>query len=174
LIADMSVAPELAQLARPVRPAQSAQSAQSAESALPVPAQHAAPQHAAAEEFYPEGYDPDGRPVPMTAGRLARRVRVLAATPERWWRLVRFEPGRSVEIEVEQGAGYRAWLVVLPPDDAGRACDCEVATMIAGEATEGAAASPVLRPGPLRVHAAPHVLRGQGAGYSISLHIERA
>jgi hypothetical protein len=152
----MSVAPELAQLA---------------ESVLLVPAQPAA----AEQPGYPEGYDPDGQPVAMTAGRLARRLRVLAATPERWWSLVCFEPGRSVKIAVEQGTGYRAWLVVLPPDDAGQACDCEVATMIAGEATEGPAASPVLRPGPLRVHAAgPHTLHGQGAGYSISLHVQRA
>jgi hypothetical protein len=43
-------------------------------------------------------------------------------------------------------------------------------TMIAGEATEGAPSSAVLRPGPVRVHGAPHGLRGPGAGYSISLH----
>ena len=108
----------------------------------------------------------------MTTGRLARRLRILAATPERWWSLVSFESGRSEEIKVEQGAGYRAWLVVLPPGHAGQACDCEVATMIAGEATEGAAASAVLRPGPLRVHGRRHMLRGQGRGYSISLHIQ--
>ena len=69
-------------------------------------------------------------------------------------------------------ANDRAWLVVLPPDDAGQACDCDAATMIAGEATEGTAASAALRPGPLRVHGQRHVLRGQGAGYSISLHVQ--
>jgi hypothetical protein len=45
-----------------------------------------------------------------------------------------------------------------------------VVTIIAGEATEGAASSAILRPGPLRVHGQPHWLRGRGAGYSISLH----
>jgi hypothetical protein len=71
---------------------------------------------------------------------------------------------------VEEHASYRAWLVVLPPGDAGQACDCEVATMIAGEATEGTDPAAILRPGPVRVHGARHGLRGQGLGYSISLH----
>jgi hypothetical protein len=105
-----------------------------------------------------------------TLGTLARRLRSIAATPERWWGLVSFEPDRSVQITVEECAAYRAWLVVLPPGDAGRTCDCEVATMIAGEATEGTPASAVLRPGPVRVHGERHGLRGRGAGYSVSLH----
>jgi hypothetical protein len=156
MTADMSVAPELAQLA---------------ESVLLVPAQPLAA-WPAGESSSDDDREPEGRPAQLTLGTLARRLRILAATPERWWSLVRFEPDRSVEIAVEQGAGYRAWLVVLPPDDAGQACDCDVATMIAGEATEGTAASAALRPGPLRVHGERHVLRGQGAGYSISLHVQ--
>ena len=68
---------------------------------------------------------------------------------------------------MEAQPGYGAWLVVMPPGDAGRDCDCDVATLIAGEATEGAA---VLRPGPTRVHGQRHWLCGHGAGYSISLH----
>ena len=110
----------------------------------------------------------------LTLGTLAGRLRSIAATPERWWGLVRFEPGRSVQIIVEECAAYQAWLVVLPPGDAGSSCDCDVATMIAGEATEGAQASAVLRPGPIRAHGERHGerhgLRGRGAGYSISLH----
>jgi hypothetical protein len=156
MTADMSVAPELAQLA---------------ESVLLVPAQPLAA-WPTGEFSSDDDREPEGRPAQLTLGTLARRLRILAATPERWWSLVRFEPDRSVEIAVEQGAGYRAWLVVLPPDDAGQACDCEVATMSAGEATEGTAASAVLRPGPLRVHGGRHVLRGQGTGYSISLHVQ--
>jgi hypothetical protein len=103
-------------------------------------------------------------------GTLARRLRAIAATPERWWGLVRFEPDRSVTVTLEECAAYQAWLVILPPGDAGQSCDCEVATMIAGEVIEGTLDSTVLRPGPVRVHGAPHVLRGQGTGYSISLH----
>ncbi len=106
----------------------------------------------------------------VTLGTLARQLRMLAATPERWWEQVRFNPDRSVEIPVEDHPGYRAWLVVLPPGDPGQDCDCDVATIIAGEATEGTPGSAVLRPGPTRVHGQRHRLRGHGAGYSISLH----
>ena len=151
LTADMSVAPELARLAGSV---------------LLVPAQEAQP---AAWAAGPTG--PEGRSARLTLGTLSRGLRIIAATPERWWGLVRFETDRAVEVTVEQGAGYRAWLVVLPPRDAGRPCGCDVAAMIAGEATEGTPDSAVLRPGPLRVHGERHVLRGQGAGYSISLHV---
>jgi hypothetical protein len=140
LIADMSVAPEIAILA---------------EAALLVPAQSATQA--------PE--------VPqVTLGTLARQLRMLAATPERWWGLVRFNPDRSAKIRVEDQPEYEAWLVVLPPGDSGRDCDCDVATIIAGEATDGAPGSAVLRPGPTRVHGQRHRLRGHGAGYSISLH----
>ncbi|HET9970429.1 MAG TPA: hypothetical protein VFQ68_19500 [Streptosporangiaceae bacterium] len=104
---------------------------------------------------------------PLTLGTMARRLRMLAAAPERWWGLVRFDPARSVLIGVEDQPEYGAWLVVLPPGDAGRDCDCDVATLIAGEAAEGAA----LHPGRVRVHGRRHWLRGHGAGYSISLHV---
>jgi hypothetical protein len=116
------------------------------------------------------GRAPRAAASPLTLGTLARHLRILAATPERWWGLVRFEPDRSVEIKVEDQPEYEAWLVVLPPGDAGQDCDCDAATIIAGEATEGAPGSAVLRPGPTRVHGQPHRLQGHGAGYSISLH----
>jgi hypothetical protein len=111
---------------------------------------------------------PAGAPAsgPLTLGTLSRRLRTLAAAPERWWGLVRFDPARSIRIEVEDQPEYGAWLVVMPPGDSGLACDCDVATLIAGEAAEGVA----LRPGPVRVHGQRHWLRGHGAGYSISLH----
>ena len=128
----------------------------------------------------------DGPPaLRPTLGTLARHLRLLAAAPERWWGLVRFDPDRSVRIQVEDQPGYRAWLVVLPPAQAGRQsagqqsagqqsagqdCDCDVATVIAGEATDGGPGSTVLRPGSTRVHGQRHRLRGHGAGYTISLH----
>jgi hypothetical protein len=150
LTADISVAPEIAILA---------------EASLLIPAQPAAAEVPAA------------RP---TLGTLARHLRLLAAAPERWWGLVRFDPDRSVRIEVEDRPEYRAWLVVLPPARAGQQgdgeqgdgqdCDCDVATVIAGEAMEGGPGSAVLRPGPTRVHGQRHRLRGHGTGYSISLH----
>jgi hypothetical protein len=106
----------------------------------------------------------------LTLGALAGRLRGIAAAPERWWSLVRFDPDRSVKITVEHHPSYVAWLMILPPGDGGQSCDCDVATMIAGEATEGAAASGALRPGPIRVHGRPHLLRGHGSGYAVSLH----
>jgi hypothetical protein len=159
LIADMSVAPEIARLA---------------EAVLLVPAQPAGPAASRPDRAEQTGAQ-------LTLGTLARRLRSIAATPERWWALVRFEPGRPVTITVEECASYQAWLVVLPPGDAGQSCDCDVATMIAGEATEGTSGRPVLRPGPVRVHGErpaarhgqqheQHELRGRGTGYSISLH----
>lgn len=157
----MSVAPEIAILAE-------------AEASLLIPAQPI------------RAETPLTRP---TLGTLARHLRVLAAAPERWWGLVRFDPDRSVRIQVEDRPEYRAWLVVLPPaqagqragqqnagqqtagqESAGQDCDCDVATVIAGEATDGGPGSAVLRPGSTRVHGQPHRLRGHGAGYSISLH----
>jgi hypothetical protein len=136
MLADMSVAPEIARLA---------------ETVVLVPP----------------------RPAPgprLTLGTLARQLRMIAATPEHWWGLVRFERDRPVWISVEVHPSYHAWLVVLPPGDSGQPCDCDVVTMIAGEATEGSSSSAPLRPGPLRVHGQRHWLRGQGTGYSISLH----
>jgi hypothetical protein len=160
----MSVAPEIARLAEAVLLVQ----AQPAAPAAPRPG-HEEQTEEQTEELTEE-QTTERAAAPMTLGTLARRLQSIAATPERWWGLVRFEPGRSVEITVEEDAAYRAWLVILPPGDAGQSCDCDAVTMIAGEATEGAHASAVLRPGPVRVHGEPHRLRGRGADYSISLH----
>ena len=150
----MSVAPEIAILAG---------------ATLLVPAQPAARQaQAQAQAQAQDQGDQDA--APPTLGTLARRLRMLAASPERWWGLVRFDPDRSVRIEIEDQPEYGAWLVVLPPGDAGQDCDCDVATVIAGQAADGALDSAVLRPGVTRVHGQRHRLRGHGAGYSISLH----
>jgi hypothetical protein len=141
---DMTAAPEIARLA---------------EAVVVVPAQPA--------DVNPQREIPAPR---LTLGRLAGRLRMIASAPERWWDLVRFDPGRSVKILVEDQPSYAAWLMVLPPEDTGQSCDCDAVTMIAGEATEGAATGGCLRPGPTRVHGRRHWLRGQGAGYSVSLH----
>jgi hypothetical protein len=152
LTADMSVAPEIAILA---------------EASLLIPAQ-------------PAGGTSGQAGTRPTLGTLARHLRILAASPERWWGLVRFDPDRSVRIEIEDQPEYSAWLVVLPPAQAGQPsagppsaghdCDCDVATVIAGEVAEGAPGGAVLRPGATRVHGQRHRLHGHGAGYSISLH----
>ena len=110
---------------------------------------------------------------PPTIGALAGQLRMIAAAPQRWWSLVRFDPGQPLTIGVVDDPSFLAWLVVLPPGAEGQHCDCDVATLIAGAATEGAdqaADGAVLRPGPVRVHGQRHWLRGRGTGYSISLH----
>src|SRR5580658_1175444 len=138
LTADMSVAPEIARLA---------------EAALIVTAQSAASPHDTQAQENPEK--------PLTLGALSRQLRMIAATPERWWSLVRFDGDRSVKVRLEAHPSFEAWLVVMPPGDVGQDCDCDVVTIIAGEATDGTASNAVLRPGPLRVHGPQHQLRGQ-------------
>jgi hypothetical protein len=133
--ADLSVAPEIAQLAFPF-----------------VPAPHGAATAA-----------------PRTAGRLAGELTSLAAAPQRWWDLVRFDPDGPVRIPVPDSAG--AWLLVVPPGAAAD-CDCTCATLIAGQASE---AGRPLRPGRVLLHGSrtPHAVRGAADGYSVTLHGER-
>jgi hypothetical protein len=156
LIADMSAAPEIARLAE----------------AIPLlPPQPEAPADGP-DRRRPDGPGLNPQTGAMTLGALSRELRTIAATPERWWGLVRFEPDRPVTVVVEERDSYRAWLVVLPPGDTGQGCDCEAVTIIAGEATEGndPGDGAILRPGPVRVHGGRHGLQGRGTGYSISLH----
>jgi hypothetical protein len=146
--ADLSVAPEIAQLADPIAVAQSAVAA------------------------------------PRTDGRIAGDLADLAATPERWWDLVRFDERGPVRIPVPDAPG--TWLLVLPPGTTVD-CDCRQATALAGEAIEldqpgRPATAPAelrsgrprrpLRPGHVRVHGAPapHRVRSAGPGYSVTLH----
>ena len=124
---------------------------------------------------------------PATVGALSRELTRLAATPQRWWDLVRFDPDRPVRITLPGGPGYEAWLLVMPPGAAGE-CHCDLATLIAGEAAEeageageagGEAAGPgrrpaaLLRPGRVLVHgsaARGHAVRSGGRGYSVTVH----
>jgi len=120
--------------------------------------------------------------VPRTDGRIAGDLADLAATPQRWWDLVRFDSAGPARIPVPDAPG--TWLLVLPPGAAAD-CDCAQATALAGEAVEAAgprraaggqpgaaAASRPLRPGRVRVHGtrAPHRVRAAGPGYSVTLH----
>ena len=110
--------------------------------------------------------------VPRTDGRIAGDLADLAATPQRWWDLVRFDSAGPARIPVPDAPG--AWLLVLPPG-ATAECDCEQATALAGEAVEAAGAAAAgrpLRPGRVRVHGtrAPHRVRAGGPGYSVTLH----
>jgi hypothetical protein len=116
---------------------------------------------------------------PRTDGRTAGDLADLAAAPQRWWDLVRFDHDGPVRVPLPDAAG--AWLLVLPPG-ASADCDCRQATALAGEAVEAvedavgntdAAPPGPLRPGRVRVHGtrAPHRVRAFGQGYSVTLHI---
>jgi hypothetical protein len=136
--ADLSVAPEIAQLAAPHQPAARVGA------------------------------------VPRTDGRTAGDLADLAAAPERWWDLVRFDPDGPLRIPVPGQPGR--WLLVLPPG-AVTDCDCQQATAVAGEAVEAPAADQrgpgrPLRPGRVLVHGsrAPHRVRAAGPGYAVTLH----
>jgi hypothetical protein len=140
--ADLSVAPEIAQLALPL---------------MPVPS--------------PAG-PPPVREVTggaATTGRLATALSGLAAAPQRWWDLVRFNPDSPARIAVP--APFEAWLLVIPPGQAAD-CHCELATLVAGEGGEGSGA---LRQGRVRVYGSGrgHAHASAGHGYSVSLHAGR-
>ena len=110
---------------------------------------------------------------PRTDGRIAAALTELAATPQRWWDLVRFDAGGPVRIPVPGEPG--AWLLVLPPGTAVD-CDCQQATALAGEAAEapgdrgrrrrGAGPAPgrpaASRPRPGARRRAPHRLHAAG------------
>ena len=140
--ADLSVAPEIAQLAL---------GGNGGTSSPPIPGS-------------PE--EPPTRT--HTVGRRAAELGELAAAPQRWWDLVRFDPDGPLRIPVPGAAG--TWLLVLPPG-AVTDCDCRYATLLAGEAAE---AGRPLRAGRVRVHGgrSRHSARGAGHGYSVSLHRE--
>jgi hypothetical protein len=110
--------------------------------------------------------------VRRTDGRIASDLSGLAAVPQRWWDLVRFDSAGPVRIPVPDAPG--SWLLVLPPG-ASAGCDCRQATALAGDAVEaagdGAPARP-LRVGRVRVHGtrAAHRLSALGPGYSVTLH----
>ena len=101
-----------------------------------------------------------------TDGRCAAGLHELAAAPQRWWDLVRFDPDGPLRIPVPGAVG--AWLLVLPPGTV-TDCDCRYATLLAGQAAE---AGRPLRPGRVRVHGdrSRHHAHGASHGYSVSLH----
>ncbi|HEY0718794.1 MAG TPA: hypothetical protein VGD68_14350 [Streptosporangiaceae bacterium] len=116
-------------------------------------------------------------PVSTTIGELARALRNITASPDRWWSLVRFDAGQPVRVALPTsspaGGAYEAWLSILPPgagDDLD--CRCDVVTVVAGELTEPGCPKPLV-PGRVRVHGAPgpHRAVNTGDGYTVSLHL---
>jgi hypothetical protein len=181
--ADLSVAPEIAQLAAPL-------------ALVPSPQR--------------DSRTPSAR---LTTGQLATELLRLAAAPQRWWDLVRFDPDQPARIAVS--APFEVWLLVIPPGQAAE-CRCQLATQIAGDPVEvpGSGAQPAaplaetaagtgatagtprragaaragertgvgagarapkarpLRQGRVLVHApgSQHVVRSASHGYSVTLH----
>jgi hypothetical protein len=116
----------------------------------------------------------------LSVGDLARQLKLITGAPERWWHLVRFDPGQAVVVDIPLDGPYRAWLTILPPAAAGSATDGratetgergDVITVVAGELTEHGT-SP-LTPGRVRVHGASQPRRAvnTGDGYTVSVHL---
>jgi hypothetical protein len=114
----------------------------------------------------PSPYAP---PPALTVGRIAGRVRELAARPDRWWHLVRFD---GVPVCLDGGLWLSAW----PP---GHRADpgADILIVLAGELTERTitaqgVARRAVRAGRVRVHGAEHPreLANPGPGYAITLH----
>jgi hypothetical protein len=120
---------------------------------------------------------PASRP---TIGTLARELRLIASSPERWWGLVRFnsELSEKINLDLPERTGFTAWVVALAPGDPGHYCDCDLMTLVAGEAaeesvTDGGSARTALAPGRTRVHGQGqvHQLRASGTSFAITLHV---
>jgi hypothetical protein len=116
----------------------------------------------------------------LSIGDLARQLKLITGAPERWWHLVRFDPGQAVVVDIPLDGPYRAWLTILPPAAAGSATDGsvtatgergDVITVVAGELTEHGT-SP-LTPGRVRVHGASQPRRAVNTsdGYTVSVHL---
>jgi hypothetical protein len=126
----------------------------------------------------------------LSVGDLARQLKLITGAPERWWHLVRFDPGQPVVVDIPVDGPYRAWLTILPPaattaaatetatatatatatdTDTGERSD--VITVVAGELTEPGT-SP-LTPGRVRVHGASQPRRAVNTsdGYTVSVHL---
>lgn len=128
-------------------------------------------------QFAQPGPVDDPRTRPGTLGERAAELTALAADPRRWWDRVRFDPAAPVRVAIDPGgrsglAGWgstASWLLIVPPGHTAE-CDCELATLVAGEAAED---YHPLRPGKIRVHASHgnHLIRSAIAGYAVTLHM---
>ena len=122
----------------------------------------------------------------LSVGDLARQLKLITGAPERWWHLVRFDPGQPVVVDIPVDGPYRAWLTILPPaaptataTDSATETDSatgtgersDVITVVAGELTEPGATP--LTPGKVRVHGASQPRRtvNTSDGYTVSVHL---
>ena len=124
----------------------------------PTPAEHAA-------------LAPASAPAAMSTGDLARELKRLTASPDRWWSLVHFDAEHPVHAGIPTVGAHEAWLSILPPSAASHD-ESDVLTVLAGELTEPASLRPLL-PGQVRVHGAPGPRRAVNTsdGYTVSVHL---
>lgn len=127
--------------------------------------------------------DPHGRALgvrPPTVGQLAARVRELAARPDEWWRLVRFDAAepRHIPLDDEAGltTGLTVWLTTWPPGHGGTVHG-GVSTIVAGELavvtiTERGVTERPLRANRVRVHGSPQALTNPGPAFAVTLHAQ--
>jgi hypothetical protein len=112
-------------------------------------------------------------PARTTVGELARELKNITGSPDRWWSLVRFDAGHPVRVGIPAAGAYEAWLSILPPAAADHEeCRCDVVTVVAGELTEPGCPKPLV-PGQLRVHGVPggHWAVNTSDGYTVSVHL---
>lgn len=117
----------------------------------------------------------------LSVGDLARQLKLITGAPERWWHLVRFDPGQPVVVDIPVDGPFRAWLTILPPAATGSATETDsatetgersdVITVVAGELTEPGTTP--LTPGKVRVHGASQPRRAVNTsdGYTVSVHL---
>jgi hypothetical protein len=110
----------------------------------------------------------------VTIGRLAGVVREMAARPEHWWHLVRFD-GTPVPVAND------LWLSAWPPGHRAVPAGPGVLAVLAGELSERTitgqgVAERTLRANRVRVYAAanPRELVNLGPAYALSLHATTA
>jgi hypothetical protein len=128
--------------------------------------------------------DPHGRALgvrPPTVGQLAARVRELAARPDEWWRLVRFDAAepRHIPLDDEAGltTGLTVWLTTWPPGHGGTVHGGGVSTLVAGELavvtiTERGVTERPLRANRIRVHGSSQALTNPGPAFAVTLHAQ--
>jgi hypothetical protein len=112
----------------------------------------------------------------LTIGRLAGVVREMAARPEYWWHLARFD-GTPVPVAVANDLWLSAW----PPGHRAVPAGPGVLAVLAGELsertiTDQGVAERTLRANRIRVYGAdnPRELVNLGPGYALSLHATTA
>jgi hypothetical protein len=110
----------------------------------------------------------------VTIGRLAGVVREMAARPEYWWHLARFD-GTPVPVAND------LWLSAWPPGHRAVPAGPGVLAVLAGELsertiTDHGVAERTLRANRIRVYGAdnPRELVNLGHGYALSLHAASA